>query len=102
MVSVVSQAVPFAERGRVWSRCNNQVVAEERNYRPLLLGNKMLTSAKHVDQTLPLSAKDVACETRVSEHRKISVHGDASRSAFYVPVLLRELEAVGASYSVRG
>ena len=44
----VSQATPFTERGRVWSRCNYRVVAEERNYRPLRLGNKMLTSAKHV------------------------------------------------------
>ena len=46
--ALVSQATPFAERGRVWSRCNYRVVAEERNYRPLRLGNKMLTSAKHV------------------------------------------------------
>ena len=46
--TVVSQATPFAERGRVWSHCNYRVVAEERNYRPLRLGNKMLTSAKHV------------------------------------------------------
>ena len=30
--SVVSQATPFAERGKVWSCCNYQVVAEERNY----------------------------------------------------------------------
>ena len=45
---LVSQATPFAERGRVWSRCNYRVVAEERNYRPLRLGNKLLTSAKHV------------------------------------------------------
>ena len=29
---LVSQATPFAERGRVWSRCNYRVVAEERNY----------------------------------------------------------------------
>ena len=29
---VVLQATPFAERGRVWSRCNYWVVAEERNY----------------------------------------------------------------------
>ena len=42
---LVSQATPFTERGRVWSRCNYRVVAEERNY---WLGNKMLTSAKHV------------------------------------------------------
>ena len=47
---VVSQATPFAERGRVWSHCNYWVVAEERNYRPLRLGNKMLTSTKHVTQ----------------------------------------------------
>ena len=26
-ISVVSQATPFAERGRVWSRCNHRVVA---------------------------------------------------------------------------
>ena len=45
---IVSQATPFAERGRAWSRCNYLVVAEERNYRPLRLGNKKLTSAKHV------------------------------------------------------
>ena len=45
---LVSQAIPFAERGRVWSRCNYQVVAEERNYQPLRLGNKMLTSTKHI------------------------------------------------------
>ena len=38
---LVSQATPFAERGRVWSRCNYRVVAEERNYRPLRLGNKL-------------------------------------------------------------
>ena len=47
-LTLVSQATPFAERGRVWSRCNHLVVAEERNYRPLRLGNKVLTSAKHV------------------------------------------------------
>ena len=46
--ALVSQAIPFAERGRVWSRCNYRVVAEERNYRPLRLGNKTLTSAKQV------------------------------------------------------
>ena len=45
---IVSQAIPFAERGRVWSRCNYRVVAEECNHRPLRLGNKMLTPAKHV------------------------------------------------------
>ena len=48
MLPLVSQATPFAERGRVWSHCNYRVVAEERNYRPLRLGNKMLTSANHV------------------------------------------------------
>ena len=32
MSDVVSQATPFAERGRVWSRCNYRVVNEERNY----------------------------------------------------------------------
>ena len=31
-VGLVSQATPFTERGRVWSRCNYRVVAEERNY----------------------------------------------------------------------
>ena len=31
--SLVSQATPFAERGRDWSCCNYQVVAEERNDR---------------------------------------------------------------------
>ena len=36
------------DRGRVRSRCNYRVVAEECNYRPLRLGNKMLASAKHV------------------------------------------------------
>ena len=45
---IVSQAIPFAEKGRVWSCCNYRVVAEECNYPPLWLGNKMLTSAEHV------------------------------------------------------
>ena len=45
---LVSQATPFAERGRVWSRCNYRVVAEERNYQTWRLSNKMLTSAKLV------------------------------------------------------
>ena len=37
---LVSQALPFAERGTVWSRYTDyRVVAEERNYRPLQLGN---------------------------------------------------------------
>ena len=45
---VISQAIPFAERGRVWPSCNYRVVAEERNYWPLQFGNKMLTSAKHM------------------------------------------------------
>ena len=39
VVSLVSQATPFTERGRVWSRCNYRVVAEGRNYQPLQLGN---------------------------------------------------------------
>ena len=30
--TVVLQATPFAERGRVWVRCNYRVVTEERNY----------------------------------------------------------------------
>ena len=50
---VVSQATPFAKRGRVWSCCNYQVVAEERNYWPLRLGNKMLTSTKHMMYCTP-------------------------------------------------
>ena len=33
--TLVLLAIPFAERGRVWSRCNYRVFAEERNYRPL-------------------------------------------------------------------
>ena len=47
---LVSQAIPFADRGRVWSCCNYRVVTKERNYQPLQLhvGNKMLTSTKHV------------------------------------------------------
>ena len=100
-LTLVLQATPFTERGRVWSRCNYRVVVEERNYRPLRFGNKMLTSAKHIvtqlcsmtmdaiyeergsdwsrqvsvvattrwlqrDQTLPLSAKGVACETKTN------------------------------------
>ena len=32
-LTLVLQATPFAERGRVWSSCNYRVVAEERNYR---------------------------------------------------------------------
>ena len=31
-ISPESQAMPFAERGRVWSHCNYQVVAEKCNY----------------------------------------------------------------------
>ena len=53
MSDVVSQATPFAERGRVSSRCNYWVVTEECNYQPLWLGNKMLTSAKHVTYCTP-------------------------------------------------
>ena len=30
---LVLQATPFTERGKVWSHCNYQVVAEEHNYR---------------------------------------------------------------------
>ena len=45
---VVSQATPIAERERVWSCCNYRVVAEECNYQTWQLGNKMLTSAKHM------------------------------------------------------
>ena len=33
VAQLVSQATPFTERGRVWSRCNYRVVTEERNYR---------------------------------------------------------------------
>ena len=40
---------PFAERGRIWSRFNYWVVTEKPNYQTQLLGNKMLTSAKHTD-----------------------------------------------------
>ena len=40
-LSVVSQVTPFAERERVWSRCNYRVVAEECNYQPLRLGSKL-------------------------------------------------------------
>ena len=47
-VYLLSQATPFEEKGRVWSCFNYQVVAEERNYRTKRLGNKMLTSAKHM------------------------------------------------------
>ena len=47
-LALVSQAIPFAERGRVWSRRHYRVVTEEQNYRALWLGNKMLTFAKHV------------------------------------------------------
>ena len=47
-IRFVSQATPFTERGKVWSCCNYRVVAEECNYQPLRLGNKMLISAKHV------------------------------------------------------
>ena len=32
MSDVVSQVTPFAERGRVWSRCHYRVVTEEHNY----------------------------------------------------------------------
>ena len=42
------KATPFAERGRVWSHCNYQVVVEEQNYQTQRLGNKMLRSSKHV------------------------------------------------------
>ena len=45
---LVSQTIPFTARRRVWSCCNYWVVAKERNYWPLQLGNKMLTSAKHM------------------------------------------------------
>ena len=45
---LVSQTIPFTARRRVWSCCNYWVVAKERNCRPLQLGNKMLTSAKHM------------------------------------------------------
>ena len=64
MNHVVSQATPFAKRGRVWSRCNYQV-AEERNYRPLQLGNKMLTSAKH--DVLYSMTTDAICEEHGSD-----------------------------------
>ena len=47
-LTLVLQAIPFAERGKVWSCCNYRVVAEEHNCRPLRLGNKMLISAKHM------------------------------------------------------
>ena len=53
MNHVVLQATPFTERGRVWSRCNYRVVAEECNYRPLRLGNKTLTSTKQVTYCTP-------------------------------------------------
>ena len=45
---VVLQATPFAERGRVWSRCSYRVVTEEHNCQLLRLGDKMVTSAKHI------------------------------------------------------
>ena len=91
------RAMWIRKLGSVWSRCNYRVVAEEHNYRPFRLGNKMLNtlwrnctpwqwmrstkSAGGSDwshqvsvvatttrwlqcgQTLPLSAKGVACET---------------------------------------
>ena len=41
--SVVLQAIPLAERERVWSRCNYRVVAEECNYRPLWFGTVKTT-----------------------------------------------------------
>ena len=44
----LSLASHTLRRERVWSHCNYRVVAEERNYRPLRLGNKLLTSAKHI------------------------------------------------------
>ena len=43
---LVSQATPFAERGRVWSHCNYRVVAEECSYGTIEhSSNKMLTSS---------------------------------------------------------
>ena len=90
---LVSQATPFAERGRVWSCCTWQIVTKKCNYQIAPLDNKILTSAKHVtidtiyeecgshwsqqvsvlvttrllqcDQTLPISAKGVACKAMI-------------------------------------
>ena len=62
---LVSQAIPFAERGRVWSRCNYQVVAKERNYQPLRLDIKILTSAKHMTQLYSMTT-DAICKERGS------------------------------------
>ena len=43
---------------------NYRVVAEERNYRPLWLGNKMLASAKHRTYSM---TTDTICEERGSD-----------------------------------
>ena len=111
---LVSQATPFAERGRVWSHCTWQVVVEECNYQTVQLDKKMLTSAKHMhdliatpwqwiqstksmhligrsnflpwqhnDQTHPLSAKGVACNTSKNSELRVYCSGLLQ----YYPVL---------------
>ena len=52
-------------RERVWSCCNYWVVAEECNYPPLWLGNKMLTSTK--PDVLYSMIMDVICEEHGSD-----------------------------------
>ena len=57
-----SQATPFAERGRVWSRWNHRVVATTAGQK--LDVTNQIRALRRSHQTLPLSAKGVACETR--------------------------------------
>ena len=64
----------------------NSVVAEERTYRPLWLGNKMLTSAKHIVTYLYFMTTDAIYEKRGSDWSH-QVSGVACETIVHIHVL---------------
>ena len=64
-----------AERGRVWSHCNYQVVVEERNYQTQRLGNKMLRSAKHVTWLYSMTTDTIYEKRRLDWSHQVSAMG---------------------------